>query len=129
MALTRFGLLSTNYSYGLPSAESFAHFRRVVEAADASAFDTFWLPDHLVQGAVGDLRERPVDPPSELRGPAGADTPMFDAPTLLGALGTLSTRLRVGPLVSPITTRHPAVLAKIATTLDVISNGRAVLGI
>jgi F420-dependent oxidoreductase-like protein len=47
----------------------------------------------------------------------------------LGALARDTTRIRLGSLVSPVTFRHPSVLAKLAATLDHVSNGRAELGI
>ena len=52
-----------------------------------------------------------------------------DAWTLLGALAASTERLRLGTMVSPVTFRLPAVLAKAATTVDRISNGRVQLGI
>src|SRR5918999_3907405 len=52
-----------------------------------------------------------------------------DAWTLLGALAARTTRLRLGTLVSPVTFRHPAVLAKAAATVDQISGGRVEVGI
>ena len=48
---------------------------------------------------------------------------------MLGALATVTTRIRLGPLVSPVTFRLPALLAKMAVTLDHTSGGRAVLGV
>jgi alkanesulfonate monooxygenase SsuD/methylene tetrahydromethanopterin reductase-like flavin-dependent oxidoreductase (luciferase family) len=51
-----------------------------------------------------------------------------DAWTLLGALAARTNRLRLGTLVSPITFRHPAVLAKSAATADHVSNGRVEVG-
>ena len=54
---------------------------------------------------------------------------MFEAYTLLGALATQTTTAKLLALVSPVTLRNPALLAKSVTTLDVISGGRAVLGV
>ena len=54
---------------------------------------------------------------------------MLDAYTLLGALATRTSRVRLGTMVTGVTYRNPAHLAKIVTTLDVISAGRAILGI
>ena len=51
-----------------------------------------------------------------------------DAWTLLGALAARTTRLRLGTLVSPVTFRHPAVVAKAAATVDHVSNGRVEVG-
>jgi F420-dependent oxidoreductase-like protein len=59
----------------------------------------------------------------------GPDEPMMEAYTLLGALAALTRRVQLGTLVTGVTYRNPAILAKIVTTLDVISRGRAVLGI
>jgi probable F420-dependent oxidoreductase len=118
-ALTdRFGIIVNVFTFGLPSDQLFAHVADVARAVDASGFDTLWLPDHVVQGPVGDIGDE--------RSPR---TPVLDAPTLLAALAVTTERVRLGPLVSPITIRHPALLAKSITTTDVVSGGRAVLGI
>jgi len=58
-----------------------------------------------------------------------ADQPMLEAYTLLGALAARTKRARLATLVTGNTYRNPALLAKIVTTLDVISGGRALLGI
>jgi F420-dependent oxidoreductase-like protein len=71
------------------------------------------VPDHLQQNAVG----------------GGPGSPMFEAYTVLGALAMRTTSVRLLALVSPVTLRNPALLAKAVTTLDVLSGGRAVLGI
>ena len=62
-----------------------------------------------------------------LLGPA--ENAMFEAYTLLGGLAATTTTARLGTLVTGVTYRNPAILAKQVTTLDVISGGRAVLGI
>jgi F420-dependent oxidoreductase-like protein len=54
---------------------------------------------------------------------------MLEAYTLLGALAARTQRVQLGTLVTGVTYRNPAILAKIVTTLDVISRGRAILGI
>jgi F420-dependent oxidoreductase-like protein len=86
---------------------------RAVEGAEAAGFDAVSLPDHLQQNAVG----------------GGPSSPMFEAYTVLGALAMRTTSVRLLALVSPVTLRNPALLAKAVTTLDVLSGGRAVLGI
>ena len=58
-----------------------------------------------------------------------ADEPMLEAYTTLGYLAALTERLRLSVLVTGVTYRHPGLLAKIVTTLDVLSGGRAQLGI
>jgi alkanesulfonate monooxygenase SsuD/methylene tetrahydromethanopterin reductase-like flavin-dependent oxidoreductase (luciferase family) len=129
MPLTRFGLLVSNYSFGLSSEDMFARVGEVAQAVDESAFDSLWLADHLMQGAVGDIAANEGTPERTRRGPAGRRTPMFDALTLLGALAVVTTRVRIGPLVSPITYRSASLFAKAMTTVDVISGGRAVVGL
>jgi alkanesulfonate monooxygenase SsuD/methylene tetrahydromethanopterin reductase-like flavin-dependent oxidoreductase (luciferase family) len=129
MPLTRFGLLMSNYSFGLPPAEMFARVGEVARAVDESAFDSLWLADHLMQGAVGDIAANEGAPERTLLGRAGRRTPMFDALTLLGGLAVVTTRVRIGPLVSPVTYRSAPLLAKALTTVDVISGGRALAGL
>jgi len=70
-----------------------------------------WTWDHFV----------PLD--GDARGP------MFEAWELLAAWGALTTRVRLGTLVTGNTYRHPPVLAKMVATLDHITNGRAILGL
>lgn len=59
----------------------------------------------------------------------GAEAAMLEAYTTLGYLAARTTSVRLGVLVTGITYRHPGLLAKIATTLDVLSGGRATLGL
>ncbi|NEA69049.1 LLM class F420-dependent oxidoreductase [Streptomyces sp. SID12488] len=59
----------------------------------------------------------------------GAEDPMLEAYTTLGFLAAHTSTVRLGALVTGVTYRHPGLLAKIATTLDVLSGGRAGLGI
>jgi F420-dependent oxidoreductase-like protein len=60
---------------------------------------------------------------------AGADEPMLEAYTTLGYLAGATERMRLGVLVTGVTYRHPGLLAKIVSSLDVLSGGRARLGI
>ncbi|MGX1273742.1 LLM class F420-dependent oxidoreductase [Streptomyces phaeoluteigriseus] len=59
----------------------------------------------------------------------GAEEPMLEAYTTLAFLAAHTSTVRLGALVTGVTYRHPGLLAKIATTLDVVSGGRAWLGI
>ena len=108
----RFGILVNIFTFGLPSDRLFAHVADIAQAVEGTVFDTLWLPDHLVQGPVGDVGDE-----------CSPLTPILDAPTLLAALAVTTERVRIGPLVSPITIRHPAVLAKSLTATDVVSGG------
>ncbi|MEZ3159465.1 LLM class F420-dependent oxidoreductase [Microbacterium sp. BWT-B31] len=85
----------------------------VARAAEQGGFDQFTVMDHWFQmEAMGDPRQ-----------------PMLEAFTTLGFVAAHTSRLRIGPLVTGVTYRHPGLLAKTATTLDVLSEGRCVLGI
>ena len=96
------------------SAGGIAHaLREVVQLADTSGLDTVWVPDHLLQ----------ADPSSSL------DEPMLEAYTTLGFLAAATQRVRLGTLVTAASVRPPALLLKSVTTLDVLSNGRAWLGL
>jgi F420-dependent oxidoreductase-like protein len=80
---------------------------------DDTAVDTLWVPDHLLQ----------ADPASR------HDEPMLEAYTVLGYLAGATSRIRLGTMVTAATFRAPALLIKAVTTLDVLSAGRAWLGI
>src|SRR2546428_5073 len=91
-------------------------FDRVVEnakAAERAGFDLVTVMDHFYQ----------------IRGIGPETEPMMEAYTTLAALATQTSRVKLGTLVSGVTYRNPALLAKMVTTLDVISKGRAILGI
>ncbi len=85
----------------------------LAQAAEASGYHSVWVMDHFFQL-----------PPL-----GGPDQPMLEAYTLLGGLAARTERVELGTLVTGVTYRNPGVLAKIVTTLDVVSKGRAVLGI
>jgi F420-dependent oxidoreductase-like protein len=82
---------------------------RVAETAERAGFEALFSSDHY----------------SEFE-PGGGS---HDAWTILAGIAARTERLRVGTLVSPVTFRHPSVLAKVATTVDRISGGRVELGI
>jgi F420-dependent oxidoreductase-like protein len=86
---------------------------RVAETADQLGFDSLSVMDHYFQiGMIG---------PPEL--------PMLEGYTLLGYLAGHTRRMKLGTMVTGVHYRHPGLLAKIVTTLDVLSGGRAYLGI
>lgn len=86
---------------------------RVAETADAAGFDSLWVMDHFYQ----------------IRGVGRPEEPMLEGWTALGYMAAHSTRATLGLLVGGIHYRLPALWAKAATTLDVLSGGRAYLGI
>ncbi|MGD0312303.1 MAG: LLM class F420-dependent oxidoreductase [Acidimicrobiales bacterium] len=110
--MTKFGVQLPNFS-GPDPTDLFEHVAGLATAAEAAGFDSVWVMDHFFQL-----------PPL-----GGPDQPMLEAYTLLGALAARTERVQLGTLVTGVTYRNPAILAKIVTTLDVISKGRAILGI
>src|SRR5438105_1974432 len=112
--VTRLGLQIPSFTYqSVPDTELFARVSDLATTAEESGFDSVWVMDHFYQiGMVGKVTE-----------------PMLEAYSLLPALAARTSRVRLGALVTGVTYRNPAHLAKIVTTLDVISSGRAILGI
>jgi F420-dependent oxidoreductase-like protein len=100
----------TNYSWPDRIHDRLASLARFL---DDTAVDTLWVPDHLLQ----------ADPASRI------DEPMLEAYTVLGYLAAATSRIRLGTMVTAATFRAPALLIKAVTTLDVLSAGRAWLGI
>jgi len=114
MARTSFGLHLTDFTNPAWAGEQLLpRLTAVCQALeDSDAFDTLWLPDHLHHlGPEGPAASRP------------------ESMMLLAAAAVATSRLRLGLLVASATFRHPALLVKMVTTLDVLSGGRAVLGI
>lgn len=81
--------------------------------ADQAGFAEFTVMDHYFQ----------------MDAMASAEEPMLEAYTALGFVAALTQRLRLGVLVTGVMYRYPGLLAKVVTTLDVVSGGRAQLGI
>jgi F420-dependent oxidoreductase-like protein len=104
------------HSFSFPGVAPDRLFDRVVElaqAAEAADFDLVTVMDHFYQiGGNGPETE-----------------PMLEAYTALAGIAARTSRVRLGTLVTGVTYRNPAVLAKIVSTLDVVSRGRAILGI
>jgi F420-dependent oxidoreductase-like protein len=89
---------------------AFDKIRELAVAADGSGFHTIWAPDHFI----------PFGPPGGY---------VFEVWTTLAALARETGRIRLGQLVTGNGYRNPALLAKMASTLDVISGGRLTFGI
>ena len=110
--MAKFGIQLPNFS-GFESGDLFEHVAGLATTAEESGFDSVWVMDHFFQLP-------PLGGPNE---------PMLEAYTLLGALAARTHRVQLGTLVTGVTYRNHGILAKIVTTLDIISRGRAILGI
>ncbi len=103
--MTRFGLQLWSQKTDWPG------FRDAALAAEAGGWDSVWTWDHLM--AIFGPWEQPI----------------FEGWSVLAALGPLTSRVRLGLMVGANTFRNPGHTAKLTTTLDHLSGGRAVLGI
>ena len=102
--------------YTFPDASPAQLFDRVVEqahAAEGAGFNTVTVMDHLYQ----------------IQGVGPETDPMLEGWSVLAALARETSGVRLGTLVTGVTYRNPALLAKTATTLDVLSGGRAIFGL
>ncbi|MDQ6876644.1 MAG: LLM class F420-dependent oxidoreductase [Candidatus Dormibacteraeota bacterium] len=109
-----FGFHMPNFTFpGIPDDRLFDRVVHNAKAAENAGFDLVTVMDHFYQ----------------IRGIGPETEPMMEAYTTLGALAASTTQVKLGTLVTGVTYRNPAMLAKIVTTLDVISKGRAILGL
>jgi F420-dependent oxidoreductase-like protein len=113
VALIRRGIHFGSYGRVDDGAAVFARLAEAARVAEEAGFDAISVPDHVHQNQVG----------------GGPSSPMFEAYTVLGALAAVTHSARLFSLVSPVTLRAPGLLAKAVTSVDVISDGRAVLGV
>ncbi len=110
----RLGYQIPNFTYpGVPAGQLFDTVVAQAREAESAGFDTVLVMDHFYQ----------------LPGIGTPDQPMLEAYTTLGALATATSTIQLSALVTGNTYRNPALLAKTVTTLDVVSHGRAILGI
>jgi probable F420-dependent oxidoreductase len=89
--------------------------RAMARLAEDAGFDSLWVGDHLLYRGVGPGRD-------ETRGP-------WEAWTTLAGLAAVTNRIRVGPLVAATAFHNPAMLAKMAATVDEVSGGRLIVGL
>jgi F420-dependent oxidoreductase-like protein len=94
-----------------PQRTTWPEYRESVLAAEAAGWDSIWTWDHLLA----------------IQGPW--EQPIFEGWSMLTAVGAITNRVRIGLMVGANTFRNPGLTTKLATTLDHVSNGRAILGI
>jgi F420-dependent oxidoreductase-like protein len=110
----KLGMHYWNFSTPSDPARIAATLADTAHLAEQAGFSTFTVMDHYFQ-----MRTRQT----------AADEPMLEAYTTLGYVAAKTERITLGVLVTGVMYRHPGLLAKIVTTLDVLSGGRARLGI
>jgi F420-dependent oxidoreductase-like protein len=107
------GIHVWNFDFGQGSPGLAPELARVGEAAEAAGANWLSVMDHYFQ----------------MDAMAPADEPMLEGYTTLGYLAAHTSTVQLGLLVTGVSYRHPGLLAKIVATLDVLSQGRAALGI
>jgi F420-dependent oxidoreductase-like protein len=109
----KIGLQIPNFTWSGGSPELGAKLSAIARTAENAGFDSIWVMDHHFQ--------------IPMVGPAEHD--MLEAYTTLGYIAGQTRRVSLGTLVTGVTYRNPGILAKQVTTLDVLSGGRAWMGI
>jgi F420-dependent oxidoreductase-like protein len=109
----KLGLQISSFTWPGGAAQIGPTLGRVVRAADDAGFDSIWVMDHFFQ----------------IRSVGAATEPMLEGYTTLGFMAANSSRARLGLMVGGVHYRLPGLWAKATTTLDVLSGGRAWLGI
>ncbi len=109
----KLGLQINSFTWAGGDAAIGRTLARIVRTADDVGFDSIWVMDHFFQ----------------IRGVGPTDDPMLEGWTTLGFMAAHTTRARLGLMVGGIHYRDPGLWLKAATTLDVLSGGRAWLGI
>jgi len=113
-AVTRLGLQIPSFTYpGVPDEELFGRISEIATIAEDAGFDSVWAMDHFYQIPFMGQRTEP----------------MLEVYTLLSGIAARTSQVRLGAMVTGVTYRNPALLAKMVTTLDIVSSGRAILGI
>ena len=109
----RVGLMISSFDWDSGTEAIGPTLRRIAREAEDAGIDSLWVMDHLIQiPQVG-----------------RAWDPMLESYATLAHLAAVTDRIRLGVLVSPVTFRHVAHLAKLVATLDVLSGGRAMVGL
>jgi len=109
----KFGLQVASFTFPGGARDLAGHLERIVRTADEVGFDSIWVMDHLFQ----------------IRGVGAVDEPMLEGWTALGFIAAHTKRARIGLMVGGIHYREPGIWVKAATTLDVLTGGRAWLGL
>ncbi len=109
----RIGLQVPRFTWPGGTTEIAPRLAEIAQTADETGFASLWVMDHFFQ----------------IRGVGEADEPMLEGYATLGYLAGLTQHVKLGTLVTGVVYRYPGILVKTATTLDVLSRGRAYFGI
>lgn len=109
----KFGIHNPSWLFGPDPYEMFEAVKRKAQWAEAHGFAWFSVMDHLIQ----------------IPGVGAPDEPFMEGWTVLAALAAVTGKIRLATLVSSVAYRNPALLAKMAAGVDVISRGRLTFGI
>lgn len=109
----RIGLQVPSFTWPGGPPEIGARLAEIGRTADLAGFSSLWVMDHFFQ----------------IRGVGELDEPMLESYSALSYLAGLTENVQLGALVTGVVYRYPGILVKSATTLDVLSGGRAYLGI
>jgi F420-dependent oxidoreductase-like protein len=115
----KIGLQIPNFTWPGGPAGIAARLAEIARAADAAGFASLWVMDHFFQ--IGS-RDRSM-------GLGPAEDEMLEGYDTLSYLAGFTKKIKLGTLVTGVIYRHPGILIKTVTTLDVLSGGRAYLGI
>jgi F420-dependent oxidoreductase-like protein len=112
----QFGLQHPNYNFdydGRNASQIIDSLKILATRAENLGFDSFWVMDHFHQISVVGKQE----------------DPMLEGWTTISVLAGITSKIKLGTLVTGVIYRHPSVLAKMGATLDVLSKGRLFMGI
>jgi F420-dependent oxidoreductase-like protein len=109
----RMGLQVPNFTWPGGAASLGDTFGAIAERAERAGFSSLWVMDHFFQ----------------IRGVGPMDLDMLEGWSALAFAAGRTNRIKLGTMVTGVTYRHPGLLVKTATTLDVLSGGRAYFGI
>ncbi|WP_420644878.1 LLM class F420-dependent oxidoreductase [Candidatus Leptofilum sp.] len=112
----KFGLQIVRFDWPGSPANIGSKLAEIGQTAESAGFDSIWVMDHFFQMDMPDMGLKPEEP-------------MLDGYTALSYLAAVTERARLGTMVTGVNYRHPGHLLKIVSNLDVLSGGRANLGI
>jgi alkanesulfonate monooxygenase SsuD/methylene tetrahydromethanopterin reductase-like flavin-dependent oxidoreductase (luciferase family) len=105
---------------------SWEDVRRFWADAESMGFDSLWMSDHIMTEGYTTESGRPEPTSPDVPPPL---TPMLECWSLLAGAASRTERVMTGTIVSPVTFRHPSILAKQALSLDQMTVGRFTLGL